>query len=190
MFTFCHLVISGVSCYSCLCIEIVPLVILLPSISRPGRLALSSEFQSGQSSLCRQALLFQGRCTVIWHLDLLLAEDEGPPKTGSFCEAVLIWPVTEAVVSVVHTLTCVDYFLRSPETKMAPAVPEAEASQAGWTPVPWPGRWPDVWSSNMALPQKLCGSCLSQKLLASVVHTLTCRLPAAESRNKGGSCGS
>jgi hypothetical protein len=26
----------------------------------------------------------------------------------------------------------------------------------------------------MALPQKLCGSCLSQKLLASVVHTLTC----------------
>ena len=33
---------------------------------------------SGQSSLCRQALLFQGRCTVIWCLDLLLAEDEGP----------------------------------------------------------------------------------------------------------------
>jgi hypothetical protein len=26
----------------------------------------------------------------------------------------------------------------------------------------------------MALPQKLCGSRLSQKLLASVVHTLTC----------------
>jgi hypothetical protein len=24
------------------------------------------------------------------------------------------------------------------------------------------------------LPQKLCGSCLSQKLLASVVHTLAC----------------
>jgi hypothetical protein len=44
-FAFCHLVISGVSCYSCLCLEIVPLVILLPSISRPGRLALSSEFQ-------------------------------------------------------------------------------------------------------------------------------------------------
>ena len=26
----------------------------------------------------------------------------------------------------------------------------------------------------MALPQELCGSRLSQKLLASVVHTLTC----------------
>jgi hypothetical protein len=45
MFTFHHLVISGVSCYSCLCLEIVPLVIVLPSISRPGRLDLSSEFQ-------------------------------------------------------------------------------------------------------------------------------------------------
>ena len=39
---------------------------------------------------------------------------------------------------------------------------------------------------KMAPPHKLCGSCLSQKLLASVVHTLTCRLPTAESRNKGG----
>jgi hypothetical protein len=26
----------------------------------------------------------------------------------------------------------------------------------------------------MALPQKLCSSCMSQKLLASVGHTLTC----------------
>ena len=50
-FTFRYLVISGVSCYSCLCLEIVPLVILLPSISRPGRLALSSEFQWSEQSL-------------------------------------------------------------------------------------------------------------------------------------------
>jgi hypothetical protein len=95
-------------------------------------------------------------------------------QTGSFPEAVLLWPVTEAVVSVVHTLTCVDYFPRSPETKMAPADPEAKASQAGWTPVLWPGRWPDIWSPKTVLLQKLCGSHLSQKLLASVVHTLTC----------------
>jgi hypothetical protein len=39
---------------------------------------------------------------------------------------------------------------------------------------------------KMVLPQKLCGPRLSQKLLASVVHTLTCRLPAAESRNQDG----
>jgi hypothetical protein len=90
-----------------------------------------------------------------------------------------------AIDSVVHTLTCVDYFLWSPESKMAPALPEAKASQAGWTPVLWPGRWPDVWSPKTALPQMLCGFRLSQKLLASVVHTLTCRLPATESRNIG-----
>jgi hypothetical protein len=52
--------------------------------------------------------------------------------------------------------------------------PEAKASRARWTPVLWLGRWPDVWSPKMALPQKLCGSHLFQKLLASVVHTLTC----------------
>ena len=57
---------------------------------------------------------------------------------------------------------------------MAPSDLEAKSSRAGWTPVLWLGRWPDVWSLKMALPQKLCGSRLSQKLLASVVHTLTC----------------
>jgi hypothetical protein len=41
MFAFSHLVISGVSCYSCLILELVPPVILLASISRPARLALS-----------------------------------------------------------------------------------------------------------------------------------------------------
>jgi hypothetical protein len=87
---------------------------------------------------------------------------------------VLLWPVTEAVVSVVHTLSFVDYFLRGPGTKMAPTDPEAKASQAGRTPVLWPGRWTDVWSLKMALPQKLCGSRVYQKLLASVVHPLTC----------------
>ena len=79
-FTFHHLVISGVSCCSCLCLEIVPLVILLSSINRPGRLALSPLSFIGQSSLCRKALLFQGRCTVIWCLDPFLSEDEGPKQ--------------------------------------------------------------------------------------------------------------
>jgi hypothetical protein len=40
-FAFSHLVISGVSCYSCLWLELVPPMILLASIGRPGRLALS-----------------------------------------------------------------------------------------------------------------------------------------------------
>ena len=51
MFAFRHLVISGVSCYSCLWLELVPQVILLASISRPGRLVLSSEFQWSEHSL-------------------------------------------------------------------------------------------------------------------------------------------
>jgi hypothetical protein len=57
---------------------------------------------------------------------------------------------------------------------MAPADPEAKASQAGQTPVLWLGSWPDVWSRKTVLPQKLCVSRLFQKLLAFVVHTLTC----------------
>jgi hypothetical protein len=41
IFAFHHLVISGVICYSCLWLEIVPPVILLASVSRPGSLAVS-----------------------------------------------------------------------------------------------------------------------------------------------------
>ena len=91
------------------------------------------------------------------------------------------------LASMVHILASADNFLRSPGAKMAPSDPEAKASQAGWTPVFWPGRWPDFWSPKMVLPQKLCGSCLSQKLLASVFLTLTCRLPITESQNRDGS---
>ena len=40
-FAFRHLVFSGASCYSCLWLELVPQVIILASISRSGRLALS-----------------------------------------------------------------------------------------------------------------------------------------------------
>jgi hypothetical protein len=75
---------------------------------------------------------------------------------------------------VVHILTCADYFPWSPGPKMSPVDAEAKPFWAGRTPVLWPGRCPDVWSPKRGLPQKLCGSCLSQKLLASVVHTLTC----------------
>jgi hypothetical protein len=47
-------------------------------------------------------------------------------------------------VSVVHTLTCTDYFLWSTRTKMAAADPEARSSRAGRTPVLWLGGWLDV----------------------------------------------
>ena len=57
---------------------------------------------------------------------------------------------------------------------MAPPSAQAKPSQAWWTAPLWQGRCQDVWSLKRGLPQKLCGLRLSQKLLASAVHTLTC----------------
>ena len=56
---FHHLVISGISCYSCLWLQLVPPVILLDSISRPGRLDLSCisvviVLSEGKLSSCRE----------------------------------------------------------------------------------------------------------------------------------------
>jgi hypothetical protein len=103
----------------------------------------------------------------------LLAKDESPKQVLS--QKLCCFGLSQKLLSsVVHTLTCAVYFQRSLRTKRSSADAEAKPSRAGRTPVLWPGMWLDVWSRKMALPQKLCGSCLSQKLLASVVHTLTC----------------
>jgi hypothetical protein len=94
-FVFHHLVISGVSCYSCLWLEFVPLLILLASISRPGRLVLSSEFQWSEYSLQASSPL-----TGKVHRYLVF----GPPswqkmkaRNWTCPRTVLHWPVTEAV---------------------------------------------------------------------------------------------
>jgi hypothetical protein len=103
----------------------------------------------------------------------LLAEDEGPKLDLS--QILCCFGLSQKLLaSVVHILTCADYIRWSLRTKMYSADPEAKASRAEQTPLLWPGRWSDVWSPKRVLPQKLCDSCLSQKLLASVVHTLTC----------------
>jgi hypothetical protein len=57
---------------------------------------------------------------------------------------------------------------------MAPPGAPAKLSWARQTPLLWQGRCPDVWSPKRGLLQKLCGLRLSQKLLASAVHILTC----------------
>jgi hypothetical protein len=57
---------------------------------------------------------------------------------------------------------------------MSAADTHAKLSWAGQTHILWPRRCLDVWGPKRGLPQKLCGSCLSEKLLVSVVHTLTC----------------
>ena len=98
------------------------------------------------------------------------------------------------LASVFHTLSVQPALCGVPEPRWLPPEPEAETSRAGRTPVLSPGRWPVVWSRRwrrlrsslalarkvagylepkMAPPQKFCGSRLSQKLLASVFHTLT-----------------
>jgi hypothetical protein len=94
MFTFRHLVISGVSWFSCLWLEPVPQVILLASISKPGRLALS-EFQWLENSL--QAI---SPLTGKVHRYLAL----GPPswlkmkaQNRTYPTAELLWPFPEAV---------------------------------------------------------------------------------------------
>jgi hypothetical protein len=59
-FAFLHLVISGVSCYNCVWLELVPPVILLASVSSPGSPALSSVLMvsvlsAGKLSSCKES---------------------------------------------------------------------------------------------------------------------------------------
>ena len=71
-FAFCHLVISGVRCSSysrCSRLELVPPMILLASVSHHFWESNSLLSLSGQSTLCIQALLLQGRYTEIWSTD-------------------------------------------------------------------------------------------------------------------------
>jgi hypothetical protein len=82
---------------------------------------------SGQSSLCRQTLLFRGRCTVIWCLDLLLAEGEGPKQDLS------------------QNLCCFGQ-----EGCLLSGVEDVAASEALWLS---PGRWLVVWRRRWRRPR-------------------------------------
>ena len=92
---------------------------------------------AGKLSSSREGAQISG----IW--TSLLAEDEGP-KQDLFQKLCCFGLSQKLLISVVHTLTCADYFLWSPGTKMAPTDPEARASLAGQTPDLWLGRWLDV----------------------------------------------
>ena len=105
MFAFRHLVISGASSCSCLWLELLPQMILLASISRPGRLALSSEFQVSEHSLQASSPL-----TGKMHRYLALGPPSWPKmkaQTRTCPEAELLWPVPEAVsFCILHSHLC------------------------------------------------------------------------------------
>jgi hypothetical protein len=104
-FAFHHLVISGASHYSCLWLELVPQVILLASISRSARLALSSEFQWSEHSLQASSPL-----TGKVHRYLALGPPSWPKMKAhnrTCPEAELLWPVLEAVsFCILHSHLC------------------------------------------------------------------------------------
>ena len=95
-FAFHHLVISGASCYSCLWLELVPQVIMLASISRPGRLALSlvsvvRVLSAGKLSSCREGAQISGvrNCllaeVVIHSPEVLRSRGESCEDLGGVC---------------------------------------------------------------------------------------------------------
>jgi hypothetical protein len=122
-----------------------------------------ADTQANPSQAGQTPILWQGRCPDVWSMKRGL-----PWKLFSSCLS------QKLLASVVHTLTCADWSWWSLGTKMSSADALAITFWVGKTPILWQGRCPDVWSMKRGLLQKLCGSCLSQKLLASVVHTLTC----------------
>ena len=107
-FAFCHLVIYGVRCSSCLWLELVPPVILLASVSTPGSPTLSWDpvvraLSAGKLSSVREGMQRSGSQLC------LLSEDEG-----------LEGPCPRSsVASVAHILSCMDWSLRDPGNKIS-----------------------------------------------------------------------
>ena len=103
-FAFGHLVISGASCYSFLWLELVPQVIVLASISRPGRLHLCSEFQLSEDSLQASSPL-----TGKVHRYMALRPPSWPKtkaQNRTCPEAELLWPFPEGVsFCILHSHT-------------------------------------------------------------------------------------
>jgi hypothetical protein len=162
-FAFRHLVISAISCNSCLLLDLIPPVILLASVNSPSSPALS--WVSVVRILSAGKLFLQGRCTEVWHSDVPCGWRWKPGNRA--CPR-------RCVSSAVCVLTCTDWSPRDLGHKMAPSpalvvrvLPRGHLSSVGECT-----RMSGAW--NGGLSQKLCHFCLSQSCVASAVHTLTC----------------
>ena len=116
---------------------------------------------------------------------------------------MLLWPVTEAVVSVIHTLTCVDYFLQSPGTKVAPArklrqkplwtggqlCSELEGGQLSGELCSDLEGGRLSGAENGAASEGLWLSPVPETAGLCIPHPHLCSLPSEESRSQGGSRG-
>ena len=142
---------------------------------------------SGQSTLCRQALLFQGRCTDIWHWTCLLAEDEGPKQGLSLklCQFCLSQKLCSFCSPHSHLSRLVSERFRSRD-----GCPRCSSKALlRWEDTsPLARKCLDVWSPKWGLPQKLCHFCLSQNLCSFCSrHFQLRRLVSEGSGNQDGS---
>jgi hypothetical protein len=150
MFAFCHLVISGVSCYSCLWLELVPPVILLASVSSSGNPALSR--------VSEVRVLSAGK--VHWGLVFRPASWLKMKARNRACTRICVAFAT-ALSSAQTGLLVTRYTDGSLTCSVSQSPPRRP-------PLLWLWRCPDIWIPKVGLSQKLCRSCS--------LHSHLCRL--------------
>jgi hypothetical protein len=132
---------------------------------------------AGKLSFCREG----AKISVVW--TCLLAEDIDLKQCLSqkLCRFCLSQKLCSFCILHSHLCRLVTEGSRTQDG--SPRCSAAEPSQAGWIPLLWRGRCPDVWSPKLGLSQKLCFFCLSQKLCRFCIpHSHLCRLVTEGSR--------
>jgi hypothetical protein len=168
MIAFCHLVISGVSCYSCLWLELVLLLILLASISSLGSPALSwvsvvRVFSARNLSSCGESAQRSGFQTC------LLAEDEGPKQGLSQKMCFLC-----SLCIHLHRLVS-----KGPGTQDGLLSCSGGQSPHRRPLLLWWRRCPDVWSWKWVCSRSCVASACPRSCVASAVHLITLSSPCA-----------
>jgi hypothetical protein len=137
-FAFCHLVISGFSCYSCLWLELIPPVILLASVSTPGSATLSwvsvvRLLSAGKLSSCREGAQMSG-AQICFLVNMKTLKGGLSHKLCCFCHplALLHRLFSEGLRIQDGSLNC------------------SGGQNPPWRPtLLWQGKWADVLSSDL-----------------------------------------